>query len=48
MVVQMRKFIAVSTSIKKTEACQINNPMMHTNLLEKQEQPDPKLSDREK
>jgi hypothetical protein len=46
----MRKFIAISTYIKKKkpQTSQINNLMMHLKLLEKQEQPKSKTNDREK
>jgi hypothetical protein len=39
-----RRFIAVSTCIKKRETSQINNLMMHHKLIEKQEQTKPKTS----
>jgi hypothetical protein len=38
------KFIAISAYIKKAETSQINNLMMHLQLLEKQEQTKPKSS----
>jgi hypothetical protein len=44
-----RKFIAVSAYIyfcHETERSQINNPMLHLKLLEKQEQAKPKTSRR--
>jgi hypothetical protein len=40
------KFIAMSTYIKRTEGSQINDPMLHLKLLEKQEQAKPKTSRR--
>jgi hypothetical protein len=38
------KFIAMSAYIKRTEKSQINDLMLHLNLLEKQEQATPKTS----
>jgi hypothetical protein len=32
-----QKFIAMSAYVKRTERSQINNPMLHLKLLEKQE-----------
>jgi hypothetical protein len=39
-----RRFIAMSMYIKRTERSQINDLMLHLNLLEKQEQTKPKTS----
>jgi hypothetical protein len=41
-------FIAMSAYIKNTERSQLNNLMLHLNLLEKQEQANPKTSRRRK
>jgi hypothetical protein len=41
-----RKFIAMSTHIRKLERSQINNLMMHLKLLEKEEQDNPKSNRR--
>jgi hypothetical protein len=38
------RFIAMSAYMRKSERSQINNPMMHIKLLEKQEQVNPKSS----
>jgi hypothetical protein len=38
------KFIAMSAHIKMTERSQINDPMIHLKLLEKQEQANPKTN----
>jgi hypothetical protein len=38
------KFIAMSAYIKRTERSQINDPMLHLKLLEKQEQANPKTT----
>jgi hypothetical protein len=40
------KFIAMSAYIKKTERSQINDLMLHSKLLKKQEQAKPKISRR--
>jgi hypothetical protein len=42
--VQRGKFIAMSAYIKRSERSQINDPMLHLKLLEKQEQANPKTS----
>jgi hypothetical protein len=42
------KFIAMSTSIKRSERAQINDLMLHLKLLEKQEQANPKTCRRRK
>jgi hypothetical protein len=41
-------FIAMSAYIKRTERSQINDLMLHLNLLEKSEQENPKTSRRKK
>jgi hypothetical protein len=38
------KFIAMSAYVKKTERSQINDLMIHLNILEKQEQANPKTN----
>jgi hypothetical protein len=40
------KFIAMSAYINRSERSQINDPMLHFKLLEKQEQANPKTSRR--
>jgi hypothetical protein len=40
------KFIAMSAYIKRKERSQINDPMLHLKLLEKQEQSNPRTSRR--
>jgi predicted kinase len=42
-----RKFIAMSTYIKRTERSQINHLILHLKLIEKHEQAKPKTSRRE-
>jgi ABC-type sugar transport system ATPase subunit len=44
--VRRGKFIAMRAYIKRTERSQINNLMIHLELLEKQEQVNPKTSRR--
>jgi hypothetical protein len=43
-----RKFIAMTASIKRTERSQIKDLILQLNLLEKQEQANPKTSRRKK